>query len=77
MICYVDGSEVRGGDRVDYDGWQAVVHEVIDTPEKSREWGLKEQGVMFETEEAGLVFENSQNSTWQAIRLLGRLEDNN
>ncbi len=35
-----------------------IVEDVIDAPEKRKEWGLKENGIMLNGEKYGLVFVN-------------------
>jgi hypothetical protein len=75
VITYDDGKEAIIGDQVDLDGWPAVVVAIIDSPETRLKWGLEEDGLMFETEAAGLVFEGVKSKEWDcwnAIILLQR-----
>lgn len=72
MIKYPDGSVPRKGDRVDYDGYAAVVEDVIDTEAKRREWGVDKSGLMLETEAFGLVFEPEHLIDWDSVRFVAR-----
>lgn len=70
---YPDGPEVIVGDHVDFDGWSAIVVEIIDSPKAREWWGLEENGVFFETKEVGLVFQGNRDLGWDTtIRLLRR-----
>ena len=69
---YATGEIVCVGDRVDDDGWAAIVEEVVSSPEEMARWGVQEPGVMLKTEAAGLVFELCSSIAWDAIVLKGR-----
>jgi hypothetical protein len=66
-VRYATGEVARVGDRVDYDGWAAVVHDVIASAEDMASWGVKEPGLMLQTKEAGLVFEICSSIAWDAL----------
>jgi len=74
MITYADGTIAQIGDNVDFDGYPAVVDDVIDSPELTAKWGLvkDEYGLMFKADQFGLVFEGPNSSSWDSIVLLSR-----
>jgi hypothetical protein len=71
-VRYATGEVARVGDRVDFDGWAAVVNDVIASTEDKARWGVKEPGLMLETTEAGLVFETCSSIAWDALVFQGR-----
>ena len=72
VIRYPTGEVAQVGDRVLNHGWESVVDEVIDTPERIAFWGVKEPGLMLKCKEAGLVFEPCSNITWDHMVFKGR-----
>jgi hypothetical protein len=72
VIHYATGEAAQVGDRVDYNGWQSVVEDVIDNNARQVFWGLSEPGLMLKCDEAGLVFEPCSSSSWEAVVFLSR-----
>jgi hypothetical protein len=72
MIAYLDGTEARVGDRVEYDGEPSIVEAVVDTPDECAAWGLTERGLMFKNATFGLVSEAVGSPTWESVVYLGR-----
>jgi hypothetical protein len=73
-IRYATGEVAKVGDRVDEDGWDAVVEDVIAAPEDMARWGLDEPGLMLKSQEGGLVFEPCDSGSWHALEFRSRAE---
>ena len=73
-ISYATGEAAQVGDRIDADGWDGTVEDVVASAERLQYWGLSEQGLMVHTAAAGLVFYPATATDWNAIVLLGRAQ---
>ncbi|QNN24180.1 hypothetical protein HED60_18525 [Planctomycetales bacterium ZRK34] len=70
MITYPNGDDVRVGDRVDYDGVPAIVKYIVDDQISQEHWGVEQDGVMFDTEDMGLVFHPINDLCWDCTIVL-------
>ncbi len=72
MIEYPDGTVARRGDRIEVDGYNAVVEDIVDSDAKRGEWGIEERGLMIRCAEIGLVFAPISQADWASTRYLWR-----
>jgi len=72
QIRYASGAEVRIGDRVDFDGENATVVELLITPEQVAANGLGEPVVVFNTPSLGEVCQSPADGGWDGVVLLER-----
>ncbi len=75
MVTYADGTEARIGDQVDLDGDLATVVDVIDDADGYARSGINEDGLMFDVEPGGYVFQAADTISWDAILFLKRAVD--
>lgn len=68
MIRYPDGTEVKLGDRVEYDGLTAFVEVIIDSKTDMSDWGVESRGIMLtESTKYGRVFQSLEDPEWETI----------
>lgn len=71
-ILYADGTEVRIGDEVDFDGEPGTVIELLASREEVAAAGMLEPGVGFKTDRLGEVWQSPRDRGWDGIKLLKR-----
>lgn len=75
MMTYLDGTEVRVGDRLSLspNGEAGVVSDVLDSTEKAAAWGLAETGLMIDSTATGLTFYAARSLIDDDLRFVSRV----